>query len=131
VSNATKRSARSFTCVFSREHSLLHVVCSGDPKVKAILVNIFGGIMKCDVIAQGVINAAKQLNLSLPVVVRLQVISRCFLLFSRPSTFLLYSFKFISLHLFFQQGTNVEAANKLLAGVTLHSTAFFCVSRLL
>jgi hypothetical protein len=46
---------------------------AGDPNVKAILVNIFGGIMKCDVIAQGVINAAKQLNLSLPVVVRLQV----------------------------------------------------------
>ena len=46
---------------------------SGDPKVKAILVNIFGGIMKCDVIAQGVINAAKQLNLTIPVIVRLQV----------------------------------------------------------
>ena len=45
----------------------------GDSKVKAILVNIFGGIMKCDVIAQGVINAAKQLNLSIPLVVRLQV----------------------------------------------------------
>jgi len=47
-------------------------ILQGDPKVKAILVNIFGGIMKCDVIAQGVINAAKQLNLSLPVIVRLQ-----------------------------------------------------------
>ena len=43
-----------------------------DPKVKAILVNIFGGIMKCDVIAQGVIGAARELNLSVPLVVRLE-----------------------------------------------------------
>jgi succinyl-CoA synthetase beta subunit len=43
-----------------------------DKKVKAILVNIFGGIMKCDVIAQGIINAAKTLNLSVPLVVRLE-----------------------------------------------------------
>lgn len=43
-----------------------------DPKVKAILVNIFGGIMKCDVIAEGVIAAAKELSLKLPLVVRLQ-----------------------------------------------------------
>ena len=43
-----------------------------DPKVKAILVNIFGGIMKCDVIAEGVIAAAKELNLSVPVVCRLE-----------------------------------------------------------
>ncbi len=43
-----------------------------DKKVKAILVNIFGGIMKCDVIAQGIINAAKTIKLSEPVVVRLE-----------------------------------------------------------
>lgn len=43
-----------------------------DPKVKAILVNIFGGIMKCDVIAEGVIAAAKELQLSVPLVVRLE-----------------------------------------------------------
>jgi len=43
-----------------------------DKKVKAILVNIFGGIMKCDVIAQGIINAAKSIKLSVPVVVRLE-----------------------------------------------------------
>jgi len=43
-----------------------------DKKVKAILVNIFGGIMKCDVIAQGIINAAKIVKLSVPVVVRLE-----------------------------------------------------------
>ena len=44
----------------------------GDKKVKAILVNIFGGIMKCDIIAQGIINAAKALKLSVPLVVRLE-----------------------------------------------------------
>ncbi|KAB2061987.1 hypothetical protein ES319_A10G123600v1 [Gossypium barbadense] len=43
-----------------------------DDKVKAILVNIFGGIMKCDVIASGIINAAKQVTLKVPVVVRLE-----------------------------------------------------------
>ncbi|MGE0615956.1 MAG: ADP-forming succinate--CoA ligase subunit beta [Bacteriovoracia bacterium] len=43
-----------------------------DPKVKAILVNIFGGIMKCDVIAEGVIAAAKELELKVPLVVRLE-----------------------------------------------------------
>ena len=43
-----------------------------DKNVKAILVNIFGGIMKCDVIAKGIINAAKTVKLSVPVVVRLE-----------------------------------------------------------
>ena len=43
-----------------------------DRKVKAILVNIFGGIMKCDVIAQGIIDAAKAVKLSVPLVVRLE-----------------------------------------------------------
>jgi len=43
-----------------------------DSKVKAILVNIFGGIMKCDVIAKGIMGAAKELNLSVPLVVRLE-----------------------------------------------------------
>jgi len=43
-----------------------------DSKVKAILVNIFGGIMKCDVIAAGVIAAAKQVGLNVPLVVRLE-----------------------------------------------------------
>jgi succinyl-CoA synthetase beta subunit len=43
-----------------------------DKKVKAILVNIFGGIMKCDIIAQGIINTAKTLKLSVPLVVRLE-----------------------------------------------------------
>ncbi len=43
-----------------------------DPNVKTILINIFGGIMKCDVIAAGVIGAAKELKLTVPVVVRLE-----------------------------------------------------------
>lgn len=43
-----------------------------DPNVKGILVNIFGGIMKCDVIAQGVIAAAKEVKLNVPLVVRLE-----------------------------------------------------------
>lgn len=43
-----------------------------DPNVKGILVNIFGGIMKCDIIAEGVIAATKQLGLKVPLVVRLQ-----------------------------------------------------------
>jgi len=43
-----------------------------DPNVKAVLVNIFGGIMKCDVIASGIVEAARQVHLSLPVVVRLE-----------------------------------------------------------
>ncbi|HEX7560156.1 MAG TPA: ADP-forming succinate--CoA ligase subunit beta [Usitatibacter sp.] len=43
-----------------------------NPKLAAILVNIFGGIMKCDVIATGVVTAAKQVGLSVPLVVRLE-----------------------------------------------------------
>ena len=42
-----------------------------DKNVKGILINIFGGIMRCDVLAQGVVEAAKEINLSLPTVVRL------------------------------------------------------------
>jgi succinyl-CoA synthetase beta subunit len=43
-----------------------------DPGVKAVLVNIFGGIMKCDVIANGIVAAARQVGLSVPLVVRLE-----------------------------------------------------------
>ncbi len=43
-----------------------------DPRVKGILVNIFGGIMKCDIIAEGVLAAVKDLGLSVPLVVRLE-----------------------------------------------------------
>merc|ERR1712021_247586 len=47
-------------------------IITSDPKVNAIMVNIFGGIMRCDVIAEGIIAAAKELNLGTPIVVRLQ-----------------------------------------------------------
>ncbi|CAG9825542.1 unnamed protein product [Phaedon cochleariae] len=47
-------------------------IVTSDPKVHAILVNIFGGIMRCDVIAEGIISAAKELQLKMPIVCRLQ-----------------------------------------------------------
>lgn len=47
-------------------------ILTADPQVKAILVNIFGGIMRCDVIASGIVNAAKQVALKVPLVVRLE-----------------------------------------------------------
>ena len=47
-------------------------IITADPKVKGILVNIFGGIMKCDVIAEGVIAAVKEVGLKVPLVVRLE-----------------------------------------------------------
>ena len=43
-----------------------------DPKVEGVLVNIFGGIMRCDVIAEGVVAAAREVNLEIPLVVRLE-----------------------------------------------------------
>ncbi|NWJ39528.1 MAG: ADP-forming succinate--CoA ligase subunit beta [Geothrix sp.] len=43
-----------------------------DPAVKAVLVNIFGGIMRCDVVAAGIVNAAKEIGIQVPVVVRLE-----------------------------------------------------------
>ena len=46
-------------------------IITSDKQVKAILVNIFGGIMKCDTIAAGIVAAAKEMKLELPLVVRL------------------------------------------------------------
>ena len=46
-------------------------IISSDKNVKGILINIFGGIMRCDILAQGVIDAAKEINISVPLVVRL------------------------------------------------------------
>jgi succinyl-CoA synthetase beta subunit len=43
-----------------------------DPKVKGILINIFGGILRCDILAQGVVQAAEKIKLSVPVVVRME-----------------------------------------------------------
>lgn len=47
-------------------------ILNDDPNVEAILVNIFGGIMRCDIIAQGIISAANKLDMRVPVIVRLQ-----------------------------------------------------------
>jgi succinyl-CoA synthetase beta subunit len=47
-------------------------IITSDPQVKAIFVNIFGGIMKCDTIANGVIAAVKETGLKVPLVVRLE-----------------------------------------------------------
>jgi succinyl-CoA synthetase beta subunit len=47
-------------------------IITSDPKVKGILVNIFGGIMRCDTIAEGVIAAVREVGLEVPLVVRLE-----------------------------------------------------------
>lgn len=47
-------------------------IITSDPDVKSILINIFGGIMKCDIIAQGIVNAVKSTGVELPLVVRLE-----------------------------------------------------------
>jgi succinyl-CoA synthetase beta subunit len=47
-------------------------IITSDPSVKGILVNIFGGIMRCDVIAEGVVTAVKEVGLKVPLVVRLE-----------------------------------------------------------
>merc|ERR1712130_217849 len=47
-------------------------IITSDASVKAILVNIFGGIMKCDIIAEGIIEASRSLELKVPVIVRLE-----------------------------------------------------------
>ncbi|MFL5260164.1 MAG: succinate--CoA ligase subunit beta, partial [Hyphomicrobiales bacterium] len=47
-------------------------IITADPKVEGILINIFGGIMKCDIIAEGVVAAVKEVGLKVPLVVRLE-----------------------------------------------------------
>ena len=47
-------------------------ILTSDKSVKAVLINIFGGILRCDVLAQGVVDAASELNLQLPVVIRME-----------------------------------------------------------
>jgi succinyl-CoA synthetase beta subunit len=47
-------------------------IITADPKVKGILVNIFGGIMRCDVIAEGIVAAVKEVGMKVPLVVRLE-----------------------------------------------------------
>merc|ERR1712093_627368 len=55
-----------------KQVTLAFELLNADPKVKAILVNIFGGIMRCDIIANGIVAAAKQIDLRVPLVVRLE-----------------------------------------------------------
>ena len=50
----------------------MEIISLSDEKVQGIFVNIFGGIVKCDFIAQGVVEAAKQVGLTVPLVVRLE-----------------------------------------------------------
>jgi succinyl-CoA synthetase beta subunit len=47
-------------------------IITADPKVKGILVNIFGGIMRCDIVAEGILAAVKETGLNMPLVVRLE-----------------------------------------------------------
>src|SRR5471030_1427029 len=47
-------------------------IITADPRVKGILVNIFGGIMRCDVVAEGIIAAVKDVGLKVPLVIRLE-----------------------------------------------------------
>ena len=66
---------RTFRCWWGsdcRKVTEAFKIILSDPNVKGIFVNIFGGIMKCDVIATGVVEAAKQVGLNVPLVVRLE-----------------------------------------------------------
>ena len=58
-------------CLGEKVTAAFKIIVS-DPHVKGILVNIFGGIMKCDIIAEGIVAAAKEIALSVPLVVRLE-----------------------------------------------------------
>ena len=63
---------------------------SSDPGVKSIFINIFGGIMRCDYIAEGVIKAAQELKMNIPLVVRLkgtkEAEAKAYVLYLRSST---------------------------------------------
>jgi succinyl-CoA synthetase beta subunit len=56
----------------SERVSIAFKLILSNPKVRAILVNIFGGIVRCDLIAEGIVNAVKQVGVKIPVVVRLE-----------------------------------------------------------
>ena len=67
-------------------------------QVHAIMVNIFGGIMRCDVIAQGIIAAAEELSLKIPIVVRLQV--GAFILYMKEIYLFVYLFIYLFIYFF-------------------------------
>jgi succinyl-CoA synthetase beta subunit len=58
----------------ANEETVSHAfrIVLSDPNVRVVFINIFGGIMRCDVIARGVVNAAARMNVNVPLVVRLQ-----------------------------------------------------------
>jgi succinyl-CoA synthetase beta subunit len=64
--------SQNVNCIYLQE---AFRIITADPKVHAILVNIFGGIMRCDVIAEGIIAAATELNIKMPIICRLQVVN--------------------------------------------------------
>lgn len=78
-------------------------ILNSDPKVKAILVNIFGGIMRCDVIALGLIKAATDIGMKKPLVVRLE-----------GKRIHHHALQVLKIWLTASSGTNVEAAKKLI-----------------
>lgn len=88
-------------------------IISGDNKVQAILVNIFGGIMRCDVIAEGIIAAAQTLALKIPIVVRLQ----------GKFDFVVVIDEFHILKILYHTGTNVDDAKALIAASNLRILA--------
>jgi succinyl-CoA synthetase beta subunit len=58
-------------CIRDRVTAAFKIILS-DPNVRGILVNIFGGIMQCDIIAKGIVDAVRETGLKLPLVVRLE-----------------------------------------------------------
>ena len=82
--------------------------CQTDENVKAILVNVFGGIVNCGTIASGIVNASKTIGLNVPLIVRLEGNITFFICQLDPIRFVLHWFlKFV--------GNNVEAAKKIIA----------------
>jgi succinyl-CoA synthetase beta subunit len=61
-----------FGIVISTVDSTLTLILFADPNVKAILVNVFGGIVNCATIANGIVNASQSMKLEIPLVVRLE-----------------------------------------------------------
>jgi succinyl-CoA synthetase beta subunit len=64
-------SATIFFAASPRSLAAFKIILS-DPAVQGILVNIFGGIMRCDIIAEGIVAAAREVQLNVPLVVRLE-----------------------------------------------------------
>jgi len=83
-------------------------ILSHDSQVKTILVNIFGGIMRCDIIALGLIAAVKELSLKIPLIVRLQ-----------GNALLAFPYEYLEIFAhygaFLRKGTNVAEAKKIMA----------------